>query len=1228
MSFKMEPSSEVVTITMTASSSSSCSIPLDEKKSARKVKPYGCVMCKRAFSKALKLQKHMLEAHGITEESDDDEEDDEVVEEEEEEDRDDAGHIERRDEDGINLFADAAASVLGDLSGESRDADDSLSHSHPTEDSRTDRQTDANHCDTEPKVDSAGTDFTTQSYSAATIQAALQLNPSESRDTDDSLSHSHPTDDSQSDRQTDANHRDTEPKVDSAGTDFTTQSYSTATIQAALQLNPSDIIARAAAGANILVDEKDGDVAETQSVHLDTGALIVAEIDGLSHDPDDVRKDDTPLFFDPSPQGRTASSPEDGAIVQTDREESQCSETISQMFPVLLHQAKSSSKNVRPEPRSTEESAETSKATDDSYREDCVGGEVQSKNWQEKKIPKSSRCRQRSCQITSSNNKPSNSEKGTLKGSAQVSGTAKKQAVGIDQRPHLRRSRRSAKRKVDKDFLTESEEGKEKQGKKQKREEKRKDETKRRQKEQKRKAKKTEEEMEITSRELPETSQECEGTGTKKKRRTLKEKLADLQKAHEETEKLNILVQKIISDSSDGKTAEKKSLLTCLKRKSLSRKSKAKMSKTYDCLSCREKFPSLSDCIDHMRKAHLSSKKRCQVESEEPSSSDISSALEEDYDEDDVKDDEEMRKTNQDNGPTKVAKHLQNGKGSGKGGEFSCEYCSEISKSIEGQRAHMSVHCGLVEEKCFKCKIYESRPSAAQIEDIERSVEKVRETTDSDGYEFKQGKRLLVQFFQCIVCNSCFAVEKHLRNHMSQHKVIVCQVCSGVFSSTQALGKHIPHHKTGPLSCKTCGQTFFSSYMLLMHMRGHTKDFRCKHCDAPFMFRGNLLRHIRQRHTDKTDCDPASGDDAASQHERSSKNKGQSKLNCRFCGNLHCSEVTLKRHIETYHPERVDDRGKFVCELCGAVRHKFSQLKAHMICHNQPKQKCQICSKVFLRPASLKQHIQQVHAGRKDYTCQYCGKRISSSTSLQDHERLHTGEKPYVCLECGKSFRIRQSYKTHLQTKHSKEKPFGCPQCGNCFFSCKSLAKHQRIHTPNEDSVCPDCGKQFKRKDLLRMHLVQHRQALKCFKCNRCFSSEVALKYHTNKAHKINLYRTNYVHLNLTESPLHTSQPQISPTVQRISPVSDAPGDFSTITTGPDKNPIPVTMLNGNSKDVFVDASVNSIVGVLSTPVTMEPSNNLPRPYGTDRRLSDPTNVAISTILSQLFERTIASVPE
>ena len=434
----------------TAASSSSCSIPLDEKKSARKMKPYGCVMCRRAFSKALKLQKHMLEAHGITEESDDDEEDDEVVEEEEEEDRDDAGHIERRDEDGINLFADAAASVLGDLSGESRDTDDSLSHSHPTENSHTARQMDANHCDTEPKVDSAGTDFTTQSYSAATIQAALQL-------------------------------------------------------------NPSDIIARAAAGANILVDEKDGDVLETKSVHLDTGALIVAEIDGLSHDPDDARKDDSQLFFDPSPQDRSASSPEDGANVQTDREESQCSEKISQMFPVLLHQAKSSSKDVRPQPRSIEESTEIFKATGDCYREDCVGGEVQSKNWQEKTIPKSSRCRQRSCQITSSNNKPSNSKKGTLKGSAQVSGTAKEQAVGIDQRPHLRRSRRSAKRKVDNDFLTESEEGKKKQGKKQKREEKRKDETKRRQKEQKRKAKKTEEEMGITSRELPETSQECEG---------------------------------------------------------------------------------------------------------------------------------------------------------------------------------------------------------------------------------------------------------------------------------------------------------------------------------------------------------------------------------------------------------------------------------------------------------------------------------------------------------------------------------------------------------------------------------------------------------------------------------------------------------------------------------------------------------------------------------------------
>ena len=60
------------------------------------------------------------------------------------------------------------------------------------------------------------------------------------------------------------------------------------------------------------------------------------------------------------------------------------------------------------------------------------------------------------------------------------------------------------------------------------------------------------------------------------------------------------------------------------------------------------------------------------------------------------------------------------------------------------------------------------------------------------------------------------------------------------------------------------------------------------------------------------------------------------------------------------------------------------------------------------------------------FSCDVCGKVLSSKGNLKKHRVVHSSVKPWQCSECQMSFNQARDLNTHKMQKHSQERPHVC----------------------------------------------------------------------------------------------------------------------------------------------------------------------------------------------------------
>lgn len=214
---------------------------------------------------------------------------------------------------------------------------------------------------------------------------------------------------------------------------------------------------------------------------------------------------------------------------------------------------------------------------------------------------------------------------------------------------------------------------------------------------------------------------------------------------------------------------------------------------------------------------------------------------------------------------------------------------------------------------------------------------------------------------------------------------------------------------------------------------------------------------------------------------------------CSECDRIFTSSSQLKRHSAVHTGER-----PHVCDVCDRRFSQIGQLNFHRKFHNNPRYRCHVCSKPFLRPSDIEKHM-RTHTGEKPYDCKICPKSFAQLGALQQHERIHSGEKPYSCEICGKRFSQKANKTKHVKIHKEGERPHTCHVCGRSFSELSEMELHRAGHGGGRPRKCDQCDDSFRKLSELNHHVRRFHtfeRQHKCMFCTKEFYSIYNLKQH------------------------------------------------------------------------------------------------------------------------------------
>lgn len=175
---------------------------------------------------------------------------------------------------------------------------------------------------------------------------------------------------------------------------------------------------------------------------------------------------------------------------------------------------------------------------------------------------------------------------------------------------------------------------------------------------------------------------------------------------------------------------------------------------------------------------------------------------------------------------------------------------------------------------------------------------------------------------------------------------------------------------------------------------------------------------------------------------------------------------------------------------------------------------CDLCDFTCSRKCEIRIHI-EIHAANDTYKCNLCDYTTNRKHNLRNHMKKHNGcaieIKSIICDQCGKVFKYKSSMNIHMKIHALGISPdLICKLCNIQYVSENSIIVHTLQFHSNEKPqfACPKCSKPFYFEHNMKLHLrnLHAKEPVQCRDkdCTKIFANKIQMARHYQKSHKDN----------------------------------------------------------------------------------------------------------------------------